>query len=389
MAVRTAMDDLLEQAVESGQVPGVVALAADETGEIYAGAFGKREAGGVTDMTLDTVFWLASMTKAVTSVAAMQQVERGALDLDAPIGPVLPQLANPQVLDGFDEDGTPRLRPARRPITLRLLLTHTAGFGYDNWDERVRRYAAATGIPAVGTCQLAALNLPLVFDPGERWEYGINIDWAGQAVEAVTGQTLDTYFREQIFQPLSMSDTGFILGDGQRTRKASMHRRTSDTTFDVIPHGLPQQPEFFMGGGGLYSVGRDYLSFLRALLNGGSLNGAQILKPETVAEMGRNQIGELRALPMRTANPASSNDVDIFPDIPKTWGLGYMRTEADVPGGRRAGSLAWAGLANTYYWLDPASGVVGVMLTQILPFADPTVLNLLGRFEQAIYAGRA
>ena len=388
MAVRTAMDDLLEQAVETGQVPGVIALAADDTGEIYAGAFGKREAGGDADMTVDTVVWIASMTKAVTSVAAMQQVERGSLDLDAPISTILPQLANPQVFEGFDESGAPRLRPARRPITLRLLLTHTSGFTYDMWNAEYGRYAEHVGLPGIISCQNAALDAPLVFDPGDRWEYGIGIDWAGKAVEAVTGQTLDQYTREQIFQPLGMTDTGFKLTADQRTRLSSMHARTGATTFDVIPFEIPQDPEFHMGGGGLYSVGRDYLAFLQMLLHDGTLNGVQVLKPETVAEINRNQIGDLRVLPMKTAAPGTTNDAEFFPGMPKTWGLAYMRSEEAAHTGRSAGSLAWAGLANTYYWLDPTNRLAGVLLTQLLPFADPTVLDLFGRFERAIYDGR-
>jgi methyl acetate hydrolase len=389
MAVRTAMDDLLEQAVETGRVPGVVALAADESGEIYAGAFGKREAGGTADMTVDTVVWIASMTKAITSVAAMQQVERGALDLDAPISNVLPELANAQVLEGFDESGAPRLRPARRPITLRQLLTHTAGFTYEIWNADMERYNALAGIPGIISCQNAALDMPLVFDPGERWEYGVGIDWAGKAVEAVTGQNLNQYLREQILVPLGMTDTGFTLTPEQRTRLSSMHARTGDTSFDVIEFEVPQNPEFYMGGGGLYSVGRDYLAFLQMLMHGGTLNGAQVLKPETVAEINRNQIGELRVGPMRTAQPGSSNDAEFFPGMQKTWGLAYMRTEEPAPTGRSAGSLAWAGLGNTYYWLDPERKLAGVILTQILPFADAAVLELFGQFERTIYDGAA
>jgi CubicO group peptidase (beta-lactamase class C family) len=389
MAVRTAIDDLLEQAVEAGRVPGVVALAADESGEIYAGAFGKREAGGTADMTVDTVVWIASMTKAITSVATMQQVERGNLELDAPISNVLPQLANPMVLEGFDEAGEPRLRPARRPITLRHLLTHTAGFTYEIWNAEMVRYNQYAGIPGIISCQNAALNMPLVFDPGERWEYGVNIDWAGKAVEAVTGQNLNEYLHEQIFVPLGMTDTGFTLTPEQRTRLSRMHARTGEASFDVIDFEVPQQPEFYMGGGGLYSVGRDYLTLLQMLLHGGTLNGTQVLKPETVAEINRNQIGELRVGLMRTAQPESSNDAEFFPGMAKTWGLAYMRTEEAAPTGRHAGSLAWAGLANTYYWLDPEARLAGVILTQVLPFADPAVLDIFGQFERAIYADRA
>ncbi|MCC7366898.1 MAG: beta-lactamase family protein [Chloroflexi bacterium] len=385
MAVRTVMDDVLGQAVDAGQVPGVVALAADEHGETYAGAFGSREAGGDVAMSLDTVFAIASMTKAITSVAAMQQVERGTLELDAPISAVLPQLSNPLILTGFDGAGVPRLRPATRQITLRHLLTHTSGFTYENWNADLARYTAYAGLPQMIACRDEALAKPLVFEPGERWEYSIGIDWAGKAVEAVSGQRLEEYFAENIFGPLGMTDTNFILRPDQRERRVSMHRRTGDTSFEVFAFEIPQQPALYMGGGGLYSVGRDYLTFLRMLMHGGSLNGAQVLKPETVAEINRNQIGELRVRPMISANPRASNDAEFFPGLPKTWGLAYLRNEEPTPTGRSAGSLAWAGISNTYYWLDPTTRVAGVLLTQIQPFADPLVLELFGRFERAVY----
>ena len=388
MAVRTVMDDVLEQAIESGRVPGVVALAADRDGVTYAGAFGKRAAGGAVDMTTDTVFWIASMTKALTSVAAMQQVERGKLDLDEPIGQRIPELANPVVLEGFDDAGAPRLRPARRPITLRHLLSHTAGFTYEIWNADLARYARAHDVPGIIQCKNACLGLPLVFDPGERWEYGINIDWAGKAVELVSGQLLNEYLRTEIFEPLGMADTGFVLRPDQRERQTRMHVRTGETSFDVIDFEVPQSPEFFMGGGGLYSTGPDYLRFLRALLGDGALDGARILKPETVAQLGENQIGDLDVTMLKTVDPGSSNDAELLPGIPKKWGLASMISTEEAPTGRSAGSLAWAGLANTYFWLDPARGVTGLILTQILPFADAAVLDVFGRFESAIYGGR-
>ncbi len=388
MVVGTDADRVLEQAVAAGEVPGVVALAADDGGVIYEGAFGTRTLGQDAPMTPDTVCWIASMTKAITSVAAMQLVERGKLSLDEPLGTLLPELAAPQVLEGFAADGTPRLRPARRPITLRLLLSHTAGFCYSIWNADMLRYQEQAGIPSITECANAALNLPLVFEPGERWEYGINIDWAGKAVEAASGQRLEGYLRANIFGPLGMNDSGFVLGAAQRERLAGMHARNPDGSLAVIPFEMPQEPEFYMGGGGLYSTGRDYLTFLQMLLHDGSFNGAQILRPETVAEMARNQIGDLTVGLLKTAIPASSNDAEFFPGMVKKWGLGYMITTEEAPTGRSAGSVAWAGLANTYYWLDPVKRVTGVILTQLLPFVDPAALGLFERFERAIYASR-
>ncbi|MEN0074336.1 MAG: serine hydrolase domain-containing protein [Paracraurococcus sp.] len=389
MTATAAIDRVLRQAVESGAVPGVVALAADRDGPIYEGAFGRRSLASPAAMTPDTVFWVASMTKAVTSVAAMQLVEEGRLSLDAPLGPLLPGLAAPQVLEGFAPDGTPRLRPARRPITLRHLLTHTAGFAYNTWNADIGRYMEATGLPAPRSGKLASLEAPLVREPGERWEYSIATDWVGRAVEAASGERLERYVFARILEPLGMQDSGFVPGPAQRARRAGMHQRGADGRLTPIDFALPEAPEFFGGGGGLLSTGPDYLRFLRMLLGGGSLDGAQVLRPETVAEMGRNQIGALVFQPLRSVLPAISGDCDPFPGTPCRWGLGFLINEADIPGRRAAGSLAWAGLGNTWFWIDPRRGIAGLLLTQILPFADPAVLDLFAGFETALYAARA
>jgi methyl acetate hydrolase len=389
-ADKAKVDTVLNNAVSAGNVPGVVALAADDKGVIYEGAFGKRNLVTGAAMTPDTMFWIASMTKAITSVAAMQMVEQGKLSLDKPISDIVLELSAAQVLEGFDADGKPKLRPPKRPITLRHLLTHTAGFSYALWNENIGRYMKAANVPDIGTCKLDALKLPLIADPGDKWEYGINIDWAGKAVERVSGLSLDGYMREKIFTPLGMKDTVFILKPDQQARVASVHARGADGKLAPAEFAMPQAPEFFMGGGGIYSTGRDYLTFLRALLAGGRLNNVQILKPETVALMNKNNMGDLNVTLLKTVQPDLTNDAEFFPGMVKKWGLAYMINTQDVPGGRSAGSLAWAGLANTYFWLDPKKKVTGVILTQILPFADQKTLQLLADFESAVYKnGRA
>jgi CubicO group peptidase (beta-lactamase class C family) len=385
-ADKAKIDGVLGGAVSNGNVPGVVALAADDKGVLYEGAFGKRNLATGTAMTPDTMFWIASMTKAITSTAAMQLVEQGKLSLDKPISDVVMELSAAQVLDGFDADGKPKLRPPKRPITLRHLLTHTAGFGYDLWNKDIERYMKVANVPGIGTCKLEALKVPMTADPGDKWQYGINIDWAGKAVERVSGLSLDGYMRERIFTPLGMKDTGFILRPDQQARLASIHARGADGQLKPIEFGMPQAPEFFMGGGALYSTGRDYLTFLRMLMAGGRLNNAQILRPETVALMNKNNMGDLDVTLLKTAQPDLTNDAEFFPGMQKKWGLAYMINTQDVPGRRSAGSLAWAGLANTYFWLDPKKKVTGVILTQILPFADQKALQLLADFETAVYA---
>lgn len=382
------IDTELRRAVEAREVPGVVAMAASEVGPIYEGAFGRRDVESGPAMTLDTIFRIASMTKAITSVAAMQLVEEGRLELDAPVPDIgEPALNAPQVLDGFDAAGAPHLRPAKRPITLRHLLTHTAGFTYEFGNADTLRYLEATGTPRITSGARAALNRPLAFDPGERWEYGISIDWVGAIVEAVSGQSLEDYFGKRIFAPLGMEDTNFVPGGTQQQRLASTHRRRNDGSLAVEELPPPATPEFFGGGGGLYSTGNDYLRFLRMLLNGGSFGGGKgVLRPETVALMHRNHIGDLPAGVLKSTMPGMSNDVDFFPGVAVRWGLGYMVNLEPGPNGRSAGTVSWGGLRNTYYWLDPARRVAGVIMTQILPFADPTVLRLYGEFERGVYA---
>ena len=387
MQSQAQIDAILRQKSDAREIPGVVAIAANSKEVLYQGAFGKRDLSRDDAMTPDSVFWIASMTKAITAAAAMQLVEQGKLSLDAPIGKVLPDLAAPQVLEGFDANGAPKLRPASKPITLRHLMTHTAGFCYDMWNGDMVQYLAKTGLPAVTTCKNDALKLPLMTEPGTRWEYGISIDFVGKAVEAVSGRRLDAYLRDHLFSPLGMADTDFKIGESQRKRLVAMHGREPDGSLAPIPFELEQDPEFHMGGGGLYGTAGDYIKFTQMILNKGRGNGHQLLKPETVATMGQNHIGELTMTRMTSAVAFATNDVDLYPDMVKKWGLSFLITTATTPEGRSPGSLAWAGLANTYFWIDPARDVTGVILMQVLPFADGKCLEAFAGFERGVYAG--
>jgi methyl acetate hydrolase len=383
------VDAVLRAAVRAGDVPGVVAMAATEAGVVYEGAFGSRRLHDKPAMTRDTIFGVASMVKLITTVAALRLVEQGKLSLEAPVPDIDPAIGAPQVLDGFDAAGKPLFRPARRPMTLHHLLTHTSGFAYRLWDREALQYYKAIGkLSAAERKKLP--HTPLMFDPGERWQYGGSIDWVGRLVRAVSGETLDVHFRKHIFDPLGMNDTGFVLSPAQWARKASGHRRRRDGSLKAAPivhrPKRPPPPQAFTGGGGIYSSAPDYLTLLRMLMHGGTLNGARILRPETVALMGQNQIGEIDVGVLHTTRPTISNDVDFFPGIKLKWGFGHMITTQPVPGGRSAGSLTWAGIANTYYWLDPTQRIAAVFMTQVLPFADARVLGVYRRFERGIYA---
>jgi len=384
MATLKNVDTMFSQAVASKQMPGIIAVAGTDKETVYEGAFGTREIGKDAPMTVDTVVWIASMTKAITATAAMQLVEKGKLTLDRPASQVVPAIGRAQVLDGWDGD-KPRLRAPKRPITLRHLLTHTAGYAYEIWSADIAKYQEATNTPGITTCTNAALTTPLLFDPGDRWEYGINIDWAGKMVEAASGHTLDRYFEDNIFRPLGMTDTSFRVSPSQRTRLSAVHQRDEKGVLAPIEFALPENPEFLMGGGGLYGTARDYLAFTRMILNGGTGNGAQVLSRETVEQMAQNHIGAVEVTPLKTVMPPLSNDAEFFPGMSKKWGLSFLINTQAAPAGRSAGSLAWGGLANTYFWIDRARRVSGVFLSQLLPFCDRTALDLYAKFETEVY----
>jgi CubicO group peptidase (beta-lactamase class C family) len=373
------IDAALQTGVDAAEVPGVVAMAATERSVIYEGAFGVRDISTASRMSTDTIFRVASMVKLLTSVAAMQLVERGKLGLDEPAAKIDPTLGSPQVLMGFDAQGAPQLRPAQRPITLRDLLSHTSGFSYQLWDANVVRYIK------ISRNNPTLPRTPLMFDPEAGWAYGGSLDRVGRLIEIVSGKTLDRYFRDHIAVPLGMKDTGFSVTEKQRAREAILHVRKAEGTLVPQPIEKRAAPKVFSGGSGIYSTAPDYLTLLQTLLNGGSRLGTSILRPETVAMMSANQIGNLEAGILKTTNPALSKDVDLFPGVRLRWGLGHMINIDPVPDGRSVGSLTWAGLYNTYYWVDPTSRIAAVVMMQILPFADERALNVYRQFERGIY----
>ena len=383
------LDWVLSEPVEAGLIPGVVALAADDRGVFYKAAFGVRSIDKPEPMTVGSVFRIASMTKAVTGVAVMQLVEQGRIDLDQPMGDVLPVVRDVKVLEGFDADGVPQLRDPKTPVTLRHLLTHTSGYGYDVFHADLGRYIEVAGLPSIFTSKNDALRIPLLFDPGTNWEYGIGIDLAGKIVEAVSGELLESYFQRHIFRPLGMHDTSFVLRDDMARRLVGAHARGPDGKPATIAFEFPEDAEFHMGGAGLFSTAPDYLAFTRMLLAGGTLDGVEVLKTETVKLMGRNAIGELEVPKLRSNNPAMALEVEMFPRQVKKWGLSFIINTADVEGGRAADSLAWAGVHNTFFWIDINRRIAAVVMMQILPAADPHVLATMVNFEQALYAAQS
>jgi len=383
----TAAADAAREAVIPGspRVPGVVALATNREGNIYEGARGMRSLGNGAAMTTDTICAIFSTTKAIAGTACLQLVEDGKLDLDAPAKNYAPDIGELQVLDGFDDNGDPILRPPKRDVTTRMLLLHTAGLSYFFFNETYNRLAEDHGQVSPVTSSKESLMTPLLFDPGDEWEYGTNIDWAGQVVEGITGKRLGEVMQDRIFDPLGMDSTSFDLSDEMRSRMALIHHRGDDGELTPLDFELPPDPEVHMAGHGLYSTVEDYVKFIRMWLNDGMGPGGQVLAPETVEMAAQNGLGEMKIKGLPAVDPSLTNYAEFFPGMPKSWALSFMINDEDAPTGRPAGALAWAGLANLYYWIDRQNGVGGFWATQIFPFADATSVGGFMDFETAIY----
>jgi methyl acetate hydrolase len=379
--LRQALDPVLQRGVDEG-IPGIVAALTTPAGDIYTGAFGRRGLDAETPMTPDTVFRIASMTKAIVGFAVMQLVDRGRLDLDAPAGAIVPYLGEVLVLAGFSETGEPLLRPPVTPVTLRHLLTHTSGFAYDTWCVAQRRYTDAIGFKPQGR---ERLRTPLMFEPGTSWQYSIGYDWAAIVLEAVTGQRLGDYAREQIFGPLGMEASWVVRGE-RRNRMARNHQRGPDGVLALDPNEPPEELDYEPGGGGLFTTAPDYMKFIRLILNRGEGNGVRLISEPAFDELVRPDASPGNAVtPLVSTDFSRSMEGEFFPGVPKRHSLGFVVNDAIAPTGRSPGSLCWGGFFNTYYWIDPTRQLGGVFLTQIVPFLDPHALRVFDAFETAAY----
>ena len=380
----SAIDTVLQDAVASGAVPHVAAIAADRDGVIYQGAAGPRAVGESDPVTVDTLFRIMSMTKMPCTVAALQQVEQGNLDLDAPVTEYCPEFAGVQVMTGIEGDA-PVLRPPATQATVRNLITHTSGLGYWFWSDRLVRWESVTGTPNVVAGSAACLTAPMLADPGTQFIYGINIDWLGKVVEAVTGTGLDVAIKEGVTGPLGMDETTFLMTDQQRPNSTPVHVKAEDGTWAAVGEVLSQQPDYWAGGHGLYGPPSDYIKFERALLRGGELDGARILRQSTVDAAFSNQIGDLDfPAELPTADPGSTHTFQPGPGF--KWGYGLLLNTVYIPGMRRAWSGGWAGLCNTHFWVDRSTGICASLYSNFLPFVPPDAVALYNNFEVALYA---
>ena len=383
VGLMTILDDILTRAVDQNDVPFVVAMAGNAEGITYSGAAGEAQPGRIAGE--DTLFRIFSMTKAVGSTAAMILVDRGKLDFDVPVEEILPEFAQIQVIDRFEND-KPVMRPPRTKATLRHLATHTSGLEYEFWNADVPKYLAATEHPTILSGTRASLLYPMTSDPGTRWGYGIGIDWIGMIVEAIEGRTIDQFCREEIFEPLGMSQTVFEVPDHLAVQLANVSIRGEDGEFAPFDMAPPANPEVYGMGHALYSTAPDYLTFLRMFLNRGTLNGNRILSETGVEQMLADHMGGLTFQKMVTQAPPLTADCDPFPETRKTHSFGFLRFEEDVPGMRSAGTQSWAGVCNTHYWFDPKKDIAAVLMTQSLPFVEPPFMKVYEAYERAIYA---
>lgn len=379
-----AVDRVLRDAVRSGALPLVVALAADRDGVVYEGAAGPRVVGRPGPATADSMLRIASMTATVTAVAALQLQERQYLELDAPVDLYCPEFARIRVLEGFDGD-TPKLRPAGARATVRQLLTHTCGLGYWFLDPDLLRWESVTGTPNVLSGSDAALTAPMTSDPGTRFGFGIGADWLGKVVEAASGLSLDAYLDAHVLGPLGMHHTGFALTEERREHLVPVHVWDPDAGWVATRMDWNREPDWWSGGHGLYSTPRDFLAFQRMLLGGGALGDAVILEPATVAAMFTDQLGGLRVpATLRTADPVMTHDCAPGRDV--GWGLGVCVGTRERIGGRGSGAAGWSGVFNSQFWVDPANGVTAAIHSQFLPFAGPAATAVCREFERTLYA---
>lgn len=391
--LQRALDALLHQSVHRyGGVPGVVAMVTDRNGNLYEGAAGTRELGNpAMTMSTDAVFAIFSTTKAMTVTCALQLIEEGLLSLDAPADRYLPEISELQVLMGFDSAGQPQTRAPKRKITVNDLFLHTSGLSYEFFSADDLQYRTAKGVPTIVSCTFDSMRSVLLHDPGERWNYGVNIDWLGRIVEKIRGKRLGEVMRERLFTPLNMVDIGFTMTPPMQGRRVTIHDRGEHGQLTPLPDlVLPQPPEMDCGGHGLYATVGEYMKFIRMILNDGMGASGRVLKPETIALMGKDGLAELglSSTGWTTSIPSLSNSGEFFAGQDKGWSYSFLFNRETTPTGRPAGAMMWTGLANCFFWIDRQTGIGAYWASQILPFQDAVAYPSFVEFESAVYSSR-
>ncbi|HUC24220.1 MAG TPA: serine hydrolase domain-containing protein [Streptosporangiaceae bacterium] len=382
-----AVDELLAAAVADGEVPGLIAVTGTSADVLHEFTAGVRSTGTGAPMTPDTVLRIASQAKLATSVMALQLIEQGRLGLDDPVGDILPDFDQLLVLDGFDDAGQPMLRTPRSRATVRQLLTHTSGLGYDFWNRKLARYYRVSRQLPLATGLRAAFTAPLVADPGTRFSYSMSMDWLGLVIEAVHGKPLDECLAVQVTGPLGMTDTVMWLDPDRAERQATVHVRADQGGWTPVPADYyaarDRLPEFYAGGHSMYATARDYLRLQQEILRRPGDPGAGLLQPATAAELFADHLGGLDVGIIETADQATSEEVDLRG---LKWSLGLLVNADGVESLWPAGSAGWAGGFNSFYWIDRQVGIAAALYTQTLPFYDPSIVRLAISFRDAVYA---
>jgi len=331
------------------------------------------------------IFRIASMTKPVVTLAALQLVARGDLRLDQPMKEIVPELGEVQVVGRNGDELS--YAPLARDITLHHLLTHTSGFAYDFHSELIAELVAQEKLAGVAFDNDAFLAAPLIFQPGENWEYGINIDWAGRIVEKIGGVDLNEYVKANILRPLGMDHTSFSINDLNADALVPLGLRDDDGNLSDVSELMPAVTDGpYLGGGGLYSNVGDYMKFMRMILQNGQGPNGEILPAELVREMFDNQIGDKQVGYMPSRNPMLAKSHGWFEGTSMKWGYGFMLNETEVAGRRSAGAGAWSGLYNTFFSIDPSSQTACVIMMQMLPVYNEAALAVFDTFERAVYS---
>ncbi|KAK4231862.1 beta-lactamase/transpeptidase-like protein [Podospora fimiseda] len=368
---------------------GASFILVNKNNTLFAGSSGRinQPYAASAPFTTTSFAWVASLTKLLTSISLLQLVERNLLTLDGDLRPLIPEFNTVQILRGFNDSNSPILEPNTSPLTLRHLLTHTSGYGYDMMHPNLTLWCRSTGHNQHAMSR-AGWDTPLVFSPGREagWAYGTGIDWAGIVLEEITGQTLGEYFREHLFKPLGIKDSTFKskeITQELEKRKVKLSFRTEEKELEVGDVPIPVEAfEKESGGAGLWTTAEEYSRVLKAVLNG------EILGKELMDEMFKRQLNEEQQVTLKKTlaeNGMAPDYEGVEEDVEENFGLAGALNLKDLPGRRKGGSLMWSGMCNSHWWIDRESGIAGVLVVAVMPFGDSVVNKLYRELESVVY----
>ena len=379
----TKLDSLFSEAVNC-DIPGVSAAVVAKEESLYQGHFGFADLNQNKPIDDSSLFRIASMTKAVTSVCIFQLIEKGVISLDSPLKNFFPEVSEKKIIDGFDDEGNPIMSDPSNDITVGNLLTHTSGLAYEMWNENISTLVQKGELASMFSVTDDFLKAPLVFNPGTSWEYGIGIDWLGVLIEKLADCSLQEYMTLNVFEPLGMNSTSYDLDKTEHERMVNVYTRTGDG-YEAMPFSVPEKSAIYSGGGGLISNLKDYSQFLKVFLNSGQVNETKILSESSVNIMMKSLNEEIAMTKLPSQNSVLTKDMEFFPQVHKSLSPGFMINQTDADAGRLKHAAGWAGIFNSYFWIDKKNEIAGLILMQMLPFIDDGCVKTLQNFEKAVY----